>query len=186
MEYVNLAIGENIRRLRNNRQMTLQDLADVSNVSKSMLGQIERGEANPTISSIWRVANGLKVSFATLISMPKAVEGVIDKADVTVLRSDDGLLENIPFFPFSPDRNFEMFSISLGVGGFLDGSDHPPMTQEYIIVFSGVLTVEIDGQSHHIGRQQAYQFLADIPHRYINIGEEEAQFALVLFYNHKT
>ena len=164
------------------RRMTLADLAEVSGVSKSMLGQIERGDANPSISMIWKIANGLQVTFSTLITEASPSTGVIDKADVSVLRSDDGLLENIPFFPFNAQRNFEMYEIILQPGGYLDGDEHPPRTQEFIIVFDWALCMENGGESHVIRRDQAYQFLADSPHRYSNVGSEVTRFALVLFY----
>lgn len=182
LEYINIAIGGNIRKLRMARSMTLGDLAEISGVSKSMLGQIERGDANPTISTIWKIANGLKVSFSSMISLINENHDVIDKHDVAIMRSDDGLLENIPFFPFSAGRNFEMFEIILQPNGYLDGDNHPPKTKEFIIVFSGTLIIENDGQTHIIRPDQAYQFIADVPHRYSNIGSEETKFALVLFY----
>lgn len=182
MEYINIVLGANIRKYRTMRRMTLADLAEVSGVSKSMLGQIERGDANPSISMIWKIANGLQVTFSTLITEASPSTGVIDKADVSVLKSDDGLLENIPFFPFNAQRNFEMYEIILQPGGYLDGDEHPPRTQEFIIVFDGALCMENGGESHVIRRDQAYQFLADSPHRYSNVGAEETRFALVLFY----
>lgn len=185
MEYINIALGGNIRRLRIARNMTLNELAEISGVSKSMLGQIERGDANPTISIIWKIANALKVSFSSLISDTTATYDVLDKSDVTVMQSDDFLLENIPFFPFSAGRNFEMFEIIIQPNGYLEGDDHPPKTQEFIIVFSGSLVLENDGQTHVIRPDQAYQFTADVPHRYSNIGSVETKFALVLFYPEK-
>ena len=182
MEYINIVLGANIRKYRTMRRMTLADLAEVSGVSKSMLGQIERGDANPSISMIWKIANGLQVTFSTLITEASPSTGVIDKADVSVLRSDDALLENIPFFPFNAQRNFEMYEIILQPGGYLDGDEHPPRTQEFIIVFDGALCMENGGESRVIRRDQAYQFLADSPHRYSNVGSEVTRFALVLFY----
>lgn len=182
MEYINIAIGANIRRFRAARSMTLEDLAAVSGISKSMIGQIERGDANPSISTIWKIANGLKVSFSSLISVDEVSTGVIDKSEVSVLRACDGKFENVPFFPFSAGRNFEIYEVIIQPGASLDGDNHPPKTQEFIIVFTGTLILEKDKESHVIRPDQAYQFTADIPHQYSNIGSEEVKFALVLYY----
>ena len=179
---LNRAVAENIKRIRKQQKLSLERTAALSGVSRSMLGQIERGDANPSISMIWKIANGLQVTFSTLITEASPSTGVIDKADVSVLRSDDGLLENIPFFPFNAQRNFEMYEIILQPGGYLDGDEHPPRTQEFIIVFDGALCMENGGESHVIRRDQAYQFLADSSHRYSNVGSEVTRFALVLFY----
>ncbi len=182
MEHINIAIGGNIRKFRMARNMTLDDLSAVSGISKSMIGQIERGDANPSISTIWKIANGLKASFSSLISVEEVSAGVIDKSEVSVTLTDDGKFENVPFFPFSAGRNFEMYEVLIQPGSFLESDNHPPKTQEFIIVFSGTLILEADKQSHVIRPDQAYQFTADVPHRYSNIGSEEVKFALVLYY----
>jgi transcriptional regulator with XRE-family HTH domain len=46
-------------------------VAKLTGVSKSMLGQIERSEVNPTISTMWKISNGLKASFTSLMSRPE-------------------------------------------------------------------------------------------------------------------
>ena len=68
MEHLNQLIGENLKRLRAEKALSLDAVAKLSGVSKSMLGQIERGEVNPTISTMWRIASGLKVSFTALVT----------------------------------------------------------------------------------------------------------------------
>ena len=57
----------NLRRLRDDRKLSLGAAAQLTGVSKSMLGQIERGDVNPTISVLWKIANGLKISFSALL-----------------------------------------------------------------------------------------------------------------------
>ena len=58
--------ARNIKRIRENKKMTLDAAAAATGVSRSMLSQIERGDANPTITVLWKIANGFKVSFAAL------------------------------------------------------------------------------------------------------------------------
>jgi transcriptional regulator with XRE-family HTH domain len=52
-------VGEQIQRLRSERRMTLDDLSRAAGVSKSMLSEIERDKANPTIAVAWRLTNAL-------------------------------------------------------------------------------------------------------------------------------
>ena len=51
MDNLNLIIANNLKRIRDERKLSLDKVADLTGVSKSMLGQIERGESNPTIST---------------------------------------------------------------------------------------------------------------------------------------
>ena len=53
MEDINAVLAENLRRMRENRRLSLDAVARLTGVSKSMLGQIERGEVNPTVSTMW-------------------------------------------------------------------------------------------------------------------------------------
>jgi Predicted transcriptional regulators len=61
-------IAQNLKRLREERKLSLDRVAELTGVSKSMLGQIERGDSSPTVATVWKIANGLKVSFTTLMS----------------------------------------------------------------------------------------------------------------------
>src|SRR6476469_303745 len=61
-------VGENLRRLRTQRGLSLEKLAQQSGVSRAMLGQIELGQSAPTINVLWKVASGLGVTFSALIT----------------------------------------------------------------------------------------------------------------------
>ena len=52
---MNQIVAGNIRRLRKEKKLTMEKLAKLSGVSKSMLAQIERGDGNPTISTLWKI-----------------------------------------------------------------------------------------------------------------------------------
>ncbi|MBC8158087.1 MAG: helix-turn-helix transcriptional regulator, partial [Alphaproteobacteria bacterium] len=52
-------VGEFVRKLRRSRGLTLEDLAEGSGVSKSMLSQIERNKTNPTLATVWRLCECL-------------------------------------------------------------------------------------------------------------------------------
>ena len=71
LENIGHIVAENLKRLREERKLSLDAVAKCSGVSKSMLGQIERGVTNPTISTLWKIANGLKISFTSLMMRPE-------------------------------------------------------------------------------------------------------------------
>ena len=53
-------IGEHLREVRTNLNLSLDDASKMTGVSKPMLGQIERGQSAPTITTLWKIATGLK------------------------------------------------------------------------------------------------------------------------------
>ena len=71
MDPMNLIVAKNIRRLREENKLSMDELSRLSGVSKSMLAQIERGDGNPTISTLWKISNGMKVPFDALTVPPR-------------------------------------------------------------------------------------------------------------------
>ena len=74
---VNDAISQNVRAARERKKLTLEKAAELTGVSRSMLAQIEKGEVNPTISVVWKIANGYKVSFTSLVESPQEEVAVL-------------------------------------------------------------------------------------------------------------
>ena len=60
-------VGSRIRALRAERSMTVQQLADRSQISRRLLTQIELGQANPSLVTITRIARQLGVDFTDLL-----------------------------------------------------------------------------------------------------------------------
>lgn len=100
-------VSENVKRVREQRKLTLDSAADITGVSRSMLAQIERGEVNPTISVIWKIANGYRVSFTSLLEQSNVEPDVILAKDVQPMLEDDGKYINYPAFLFSEEKSFE-------------------------------------------------------------------------------
>ena len=67
---MNTVISDNLRSLRQSLHLSLSEVSERTGVSKSMLGQIERNESSPTISTLWKIATGLQVSFTSLMERP--------------------------------------------------------------------------------------------------------------------
>ena len=147
-----------------------------------MLGQIERGEVNPTISTVWKIANGLKLSFTALMSRPETDCEVIDAAQMQPLLEDEGRYRNYPLFSFDSERRFEILYIELDAGGHLDAEPHPVGTQEFITVFSGQLDVGVNQEVFSVGSGGALRFKADCPHQYRNTGDEICRASMVIYY----
>ena len=90
-----IGIGDNLKRLRGRMGLSLSEVANMTGVSKTMLSQIERSESTPTISTIWKISNGLNVKFDTLLdTTPTHLCDIRRIADVTPRCDKSGLAEN--------------------------------------------------------------------------------------------
>ncbi len=62
-------VGNELRKIRTQREFTLDELADRTGVSKLTLGKIERGETNPTLGVMWKITTGLNIPLTKLVSV---------------------------------------------------------------------------------------------------------------------
>ena len=67
MDAMSSMIAANLKRIRKEKKLSLDNAAEMTGVSKSMLGQIERGESSPTVATLWKIATGLHISFTALL-----------------------------------------------------------------------------------------------------------------------
>ena len=178
-----MLVAENLRSIRETRKLSLDKLAELTGVSKSMLGQIERGESSPTIATLWKISNGLKVSFTTLLSSPQTDTTVVRKGDLEPLVEDNGRYRLYPFFPIEEGRRFEVYMIEIEKGGYLSAEAHPEGTQEFLTAVVGEVTVRVDKKEYRVSEGDSIRFRADRPHVYHNSGNVLTKISLVIHYS---
>lgn len=68
------AIGERIRSFRLELQISQEELANEADIPLSQIGRIERGETNPTISTLFVIAEALKIDLSVLLNFKSKVK----------------------------------------------------------------------------------------------------------------
>lgn len=179
---INLIVGKNIKHIREAKKLTLDAAARETGVSRSMLAQIEKGDVNPTISVLWKIAKGYKTSFSSLLNMQSEETMVIPADTISPLVEDDGKYINYPIFPFEEKKLFETYRIEIAAGGRMSSQPHIIGTEEYVTVFAGVVEVLINDQIHRLKKGDSLKFKADVAHGYQNIGEEIAYLSMLIYY----
>lgn len=180
---MNLIIAANLKQLRESRKLSLDKTAELTGVSKTMLGQIERGESSPTITTAWKIAKGLKVSFTSLINNPQPDTLVIKKDDITPWPEDNGKYKLYPYFPFEDGRRFEMYSLEIEKGGYFSAETHSEGTQEFITVFDGEITIRVNKEEYTVTSGNSIRFRSDRPHSYHNSGKVLTRLSMVIYYD---
>jgi XRE family transcriptional regulator, regulator of sulfur utilization len=179
---INVVLADNLKALRAEKKLSLDKVAEMTGVSKTMLGQIERGESNPTIQTVWKIANGLKVSVTSLIHQPQSDTVVVTKQDIQPLQEDNGRYRIYPYFPFEDGRRFEMYAVEIDRGGYLSAEPHGAGTEEFITVFEGELTIRVNQEEFTIQAGESIRFKADRPHVYHNSGDSWTRVSMVIYY----
>lgn len=182
VEEIHLIFAKNLKAIREKEKLSLEKVSQLCGVSKTMIGQIERGESSPTLTTIWKIANGLKVSFTSLIHQPQSDTEVVLKKDLQVLTEDDGKYRVYPNFPFQEESRFEIYTIEIDQGGQLSAEAHKEGTEEYITVFEGVLLIRVNENDYTLTAGDAIRFKADRPHFYRNAGQTLTKLSMTIYY----
>ena len=182
MDTMNQIVAGNIRRRRKEKKLTMEELAKLSGVSKSMLAQIERGDGNPTISTLWKISNGMKVPFDALTVRPEVTYEIVKTAEVQPILEDDGKVRNYSIFPDDENRRFAVYYLELDPGSFWESEPHLKGTAELITVFGGRIEINAGIRQFWVGERESVRFRADTVHSYRNVGEKTAILHMILFY----
>ena len=178
----NLNIGKQLKTARQNRNMTLDELAEVTGVSKPMLGQIERGQSSPTVTTLWKIATGMKIPFSSFLQEQKTKYTIIDLQEQDVLSEENGAMKVYTLFKFDPIRSCEAFYIEFEPGCAHDSDKHNDGVEEYIFVIHGTLDMVLNGTRVTLREKQAIRFEANIPHSYVNPYKDICNIYNFIFY----
>lgn len=181
LESMNQTVAKNIKRLREEHKLSMDELSKRSGVSKSMLAQIERGEGNPTISTLWKISNGMKVPFDALTVRAKTPYEIVRISELQPLLEDAGKVKNYSIFPDDENRRFAIYYLELSEGSYWASEPHLKGTTEFITIFSGTLEIHVDGQQFTVGENESIRFQADSVHSYQNVGTGTAVLHMILF-----
>ena len=176
-------VGATLQRLRLARGLTLEDLSRIAGVSKSMLSQIEREKANPTIAITWRLANALGVQIGELLaSETREIETirVIDAHETPTLPGNHAGYVLRILGPMEMAGKYEWYELSLAAGGELASQAHDPGTTEHLTVLHGTVELEVGGSKKKVKLGGTARYLADQNHLIRNGGKTEAKALLVV------
>ncbi len=183
-EAINRHLGSRVKQLRSARGWSLEALANASGVSRSMLSQIEREEANPTLAVTLRIARAFGLALGELLEMPGAASAVevIRAEDHTYHYRSDKDCRIRTLSPLNLEKDVEFYEVRLQAGGALRSSPHFEGTREFLTVQKGHLRVDSAGDSEELNPGDSASYRADVPHAIINVGKGDATVYLIVVY----
>lgn len=180
-------VGQALAALRQQQALSLDELSRRAGVSKSMLSQIERGQANPTVAVVWRLANALSVPLAALLDNAAAVPAPPPIATVAghetpTLRGPDPGCELRILSPIDAAGQFEWYELRLGPGAQLASQPHEPGTREHLSVLDGTLALQVGDALARLAAGETARYAADQAHRIANDTKLPARAILVVMH----
>jgi len=184
-EAINENLGKRVKKLRADRGWSLEELATASGVSRSMLSEIEREKANPTLTVTFRIARAFGLTLQELIESAEASASkiqVIRASDRAQVYRSDKQCEIRTLSPLNLEKDVEFYQVALRPGGALKSQAHFEGTREFLTVESGTVRIESGTDSDELGKGDSGTYRADVPHAIINTGKGEAVVFLVVIY----
>ncbi|MGV3533166.1 MAG: helix-turn-helix domain-containing protein [Chthoniobacteraceae bacterium] len=189
-------VGPQVHALRKERGLSLRALAERANVSASMLCDLEKGQVNPTVGTLFQISSALGVPAHALFppaqegqaGPERTSEGTGSAAASPVVRAGERatipLTGGIQWQRLTPSAEpVEFIEMRYPPGASSGDALHQHPGREYGVVLAGELTLELGFDRHTLQPGDSVAFNSTTPHRLSNRGAEDAR---MLWVNHNT
>ena len=158
-------LAASLREARKARGLSLDAVAKLSGVSRSMVSQIERGESSPTVATLWNLTQALQVDFAGLLEGKPEPGIVVIRAAAAPVILGRGIAVSIRILsPAEAVGEHEVYDLSFGAGASLESEPHSPGCREHLTVVEGALRVVSGDEESLLGPGDTARYPADRPH----------------------
>jgi transcriptional regulator with XRE-family HTH domain len=175
-------VGVNIKRLRENKGMTLRALAKQLNVSASFLSQVETGKASPSLATLKNIADSLFTTIGNLIGEGEKIsDNPIVRLNERKHYQEVGKGINI-YLLTSQDANKQMEPLLFKLAGKATSGtvSYRHFGQEFVLVLKGVVEITLNDTVYILRKGDSIYFNSNVPHSFKNIAKEEAEAVWVV------
>lgn len=170
-------MGHQLRQMRKEQGLSLDDLAERTGVSKLTLGKIERGETNPSLTVIWRIADGLAIPLSSLFETERVVQ--LSRSGEGIYFTD-GPWRVEPIFTHASNGMMDSCRAILQPHSTYSAEYHPASVMETATVMSGSVRIVVCDKPYVLQRYDSIRFRGDYSHSYVNETDEEAILYITL------
>ena len=175
------ALARNLRRLRGERGLTLEELARRAGISRSMLIQVEQKRVNPTLATLVRLAQALDVGLAELVELGGGRRvRVVARDEVVELWASPGGGTGRLLVGSDQLDHIEFWDWRLEPGDVHEAEAHAAGTAEIVHVLEGDLSLSVDGETHAAVAGESVLFSADADHSYGNGGSRPLRLFMIV------
>ncbi|OEH84270.1 MerR family transcriptional regulator [Desulfuribacillus stibiiarsenatis] len=168
-------LGERIRTKRKELNMSIKEVADKTGLTSGFISQVERDLADPSITSLRRIAEALEVPIFYFLMETKEQNPVVRKHERKKLNFPSS---HLTYELLTPDlnRQMEMFMARLEPGAVTceEPLSHPG--EEGIVVMQGKMKITIGNDEYVLDEGDSIYYLSSIPHKIESTGTEDLLF----------
>ncbi|MBU8852696.1 XRE family transcriptional regulator [Bacillus sp. FJAT-26377] len=174
-------VGSELRKIRVQNHLTLDELAEKTGVSKLTLGKIERGETNPTLGVMWKITTGLNIPLTKLVSVEPSVS-LSKCGEGFSLKGPDEAWKIEFMFQNQMDSTIEMYRAFLAPLATYRPEPHHKGLIEVATVMEGRIEIKIEEEVYELKQFDSVKFEGSHTHSYKNLEERPAVLHLLVKY----
>jgi transcriptional regulator with XRE-family HTH domain len=167
-------LGEQVRRLRLEQGLTLEEVSARSSVSIGSLSQIERGKGNPAFFTLLKIAHALGVPVARFFHIERAVSPVVRKGEGKQLNPHPHTHPGAVYELLTPDldRALEVVRYELPPGLSTEDTPFVHGGEESGIILRGTQEINVNGVLYTLEAGDSISFQSSLPHWFRNPGPD--------------
>lgn len=171
-------VGKKLKAIRLKNDMTIQNLASKSNVSSNMISRIERGLTIPSVEILMKLSRVFDKSINYFVEEVKTTHEVVFSSTGNRAKTVYDDVENMQTESFTSglrDPQFTSFFCTIKQGGTSGVREMYHPGDELIYVLEGSIRVAIADEIHTLTKGDSLSFKSHLPHRWDNIGNDDAK-----------
>ncbi|WP_249689616.1 XRE family transcriptional regulator [Stappia sp. WLB 29] len=148
----NTALADHLRSLRTDRELTLQELAQTSGVSRATLSRIENGEVSPTAETLGRLASAFGLPLSQLLApLEPEFPPLLRRAEQGSWTDPGGGFTRRSVSPPASGLKLEMIECEIGPNQRIS-YERPavPAHEHHLVLLAGALTLTVDGERYEL------------------------------------
>jgi transcriptional regulator with XRE-family HTH domain len=188
---MSFSVGARVKDVRQEKVLSLQDVAQRTGFPESMIAQIESGEILPPLGDLIKLARALEMKMGYLLvqgeSKPYTVVRKKNRKPVSRYGSQKTIRYGYSYESLAPEkqeRNMEPFLVTLEP----TSQDEPPSThdgEEFIFVLEGEIEVLLGEKKELLSPEDSIYYDSSLPHRVRSAGDRSARIVAVLYTQEK-
>jgi quercetin dioxygenase-like cupin family protein len=173
----NEPIGKKIKRVRADKSVPLERIANETGFSVDYLRQVESGQAIPPVGAILQIARALEIDSASLLKEPGST---LEKR----VKTHTKRTENYAYKTLTPgaeNKHLKAFKVVIDARQEHKGVDYHHEGEEFEYVLTGKVQVTVGSHVNTLSAGDCLHFNSGIPHKLKSISDERAELIVVIY-----
>ena len=170
-------IGTRIRRIRLDKKISLDTLANETGLSKEFIKKIEAGEQRPSVGTLLQISRTLHIDSSFLL---KEQEDAIEERSKAYTKRTDNYAYT-PLTPNAENKHLKAFRIVIEAEKSHGGVGFQHEGEEFVYVLKGKVEVQVGDHVNKLKKADSLHFNSGVKHDLRNTGKTDAELIVVVY-----